>query len=113
LDVYRAQINCRYTNIYALWSEVHITSIIPPEKTYENMVQQNRNIDTVDQLLRRIDFVVYHEKKNDQYTKNEIPIEIYENRHSQVMDALKQPEWIREQELQMIMEDYSTYELPY
>ena len=27
---------------------------------YENMVQDNRHLDTIDQLARRISFVVYH-----------------------------------------------------
>lgn len=60
IDRYRIQIPCRYTNIYGLWNEVHITSVLPPERVYENMVQDNRHLDTSDQLMRRISFVVYH-----------------------------------------------------
>jgi hypothetical protein len=57
---YKVQVPCRYSNVYGLWNEVHITSVLPPERVYENMVQDNRHLDTVDQLMRRISFVVYH-----------------------------------------------------
>lgn len=57
---YKVQVPCRYSNVYGLWNEVHITSVLPPERVYENMVQDNRHLDTVDQLARRISFVVYH-----------------------------------------------------
>ena len=60
IDHYKIQVPCRYSNIYALWNEVHITSVLPPERVYENMVQDNRHLDTIDQLARRISFVVYH-----------------------------------------------------
>ena len=68
LDKYRCQIHCRYCNIYALWNEVHITSIYPPEEAYKFMVdKENQQIDTVKQLLRRITFICYHYKQNDKY----------------------------------------------
>ena len=77
LDRYRVQVPCRYSNAYALWNQVHITSILPPEAVYEKMVQENRHLDTIDQLLRRIDFVVYHYRENGEYKSFELPMEKY------------------------------------
>ena len=67
LDGYRAQVHCRYANVYALWDTVHITSVLPPEMAYNRMVQDNRDIDVVGQLLRRISEIVYHYKKDGNY----------------------------------------------
>ena len=77
LDCYKLQVSCRYSNAYALWNQVHITSILPPEAVYEKMVQENRHLDTIDQLLRRIDFVVYHYRENGEYKSFELPMEKY------------------------------------
>ena len=77
LDCYRAQVRCRYTNIFALWNEVHITSVLSPEDVYKKMVQENRTVDTIEQLLRRINFVVEHFIKDGKYTKTKIKMEDY------------------------------------
>lgn len=79
LDSYRIQIPCRYTNGYALWKQVHITSILPPESVYEKMVQENQQLDTIEQLRRRIDVVVYHYVKNGEYCSFEMPMSQYVN----------------------------------
>lgn len=63
LDVYKADLHCRYTNSKALWTEVHITSIYHPKKAYMHMVSNwEQKDDTVDQLLRRINCIRYHMK---------------------------------------------------
>lgn len=68
LDGYRIQLSCRYSNRIALWTEVHITSVYPPEIAYKFMVNtENRKLDSDEQLLRRIDTVVYHYKENAEY----------------------------------------------
>ena len=77
LDGYRVQVPCRYSNAYALWNQVHITSILPPELVYEKMVQENRYLDTMDQLFRRIDFVIYHYVLNGEYLTYEVPMSEY------------------------------------
>lgn len=60
LDGYKVPIHARYSNVYSLWDEVHITSVIPPDEWYKN-----DNIrDTYEQLKRRIDTIVFH-WKND------------------------------------------------
>ena len=77
LDDYKSQVSARYSNIVALWYEVHVTSVLPPEKVYQAMVESNRNIDTVDQLKRRIDFIVYHQKIGEDYSKDVVPMSEY------------------------------------
>ena len=63
LDKYKSQIHGRYTNVYALWSTVHITSIYSPENLYEMLVPfSDRRKNTYEQLRRRISKVIYHYK---------------------------------------------------
>lgn len=64
----RMQTHSRYSNTYNLWETVIITSVYPPEAVYQNMVSQEiRNIDTYEQLMRRISKIVYHYKENGEY----------------------------------------------
>ena len=77
LDKYKNQIHARYTNVYGLWTEVHIMSVFPPEKLYEHMINENKSIDTYEQLRRRITHMVYHYKDNDEYFEFEIPMGKY------------------------------------
>ena len=63
LQGYRSQYHARYSNGYALWTEVHITSVFPPEYIYSGLVNENvKGIDSINQLLRRIDNYIYHYK---------------------------------------------------
>lgn len=56
LDGYKMPVHARYYNKYALWNEVHITSVIPVEDWYNN-----DNIrDTFEQLKRRVGKIVFH-----------------------------------------------------
>lgn len=65
---YRLQIHCSFANCFALWEEVHITSIFSPEDIYGGMVSiDNQSKDTIKQLLRRITKYVYHYKANEEY----------------------------------------------
>ena len=78
LDGYRVQIPCRYSNGYALWDEVHIFTVMPPEKIYESMVQENRCYDSYEQLTRRIDTIVYHYKdETGQFFSYSMPMKDY------------------------------------
>lgn len=68
LDKYKIQIHARYANAYALWNEVYITSVYPPEEAYKFMVDNaERETDSVKQLLRRISVVVFHYIKDTEY----------------------------------------------
>ncbi len=81
LQGYRAQIHCRYSNVYALYKEIHITSIFSPDEIYDRTVEQNQqNRDTITQLLRRIDFIIYHYKDaKGNYCTYEMPMSEYKN----------------------------------
>lgn len=75
---YRSQLHCRYANCYALWKEIHITSIFSPEDIYEGMVSRmDYEKDTIYQLLRRITKYVYHFKQGEDYKSFEILGESY------------------------------------
>ena len=60
LDVYRIQLPCRYSNLYSLWSEVHVCTVLPPDAVYKKMVDDFQSYDTYEQLRRRINTIVYH-----------------------------------------------------
>lgn len=82
LDCYKTQLHARYSNILMLWNEVHITSVLPPESIYDNMINSSRykDLDTYAQLKRRIDKVVYHYKdENNNYCQLEIDMKDYKD----------------------------------
>ncbi len=90
LDSYRIQIHCRYANLYALWTEVHISSIFPPEEAYKFMVEsENRDGDPIAQLMRRLDTVVYHYKSAGEYKTFSLPATEYKNYTDLKEQALK------------------------
>lgn len=78
LDGYKIQIHARYANSYALWDVVHITSVFPPEEVYSFMVEEGkRSRDSIKQLLRRINTVVYHYKQNGEFKTFSLPASEY------------------------------------
>ena len=81
LDKYtRAQVHCRYSNCYCLWEQVYITSVYPPEELYSFMVQMGKQeIDSMSQLLRRLDTIRYCYIKNGKYKTFDLPACEYTN----------------------------------
>lgn len=77
IDKYLYEFHARYTNIVGLWTEVHITSVLPPEQVYNKMVQDGRQDDPIDQMKRRITSIVYHYKQGDKYKTYEMPMTEY------------------------------------
>ncbi len=78
LDVYPIQVHCRYANAYALWTEVHITSVLYPEDAYKFMVaDEMRSKDKISQLLRRINYVVVHKRVGTEYTSKFFTMDEY------------------------------------
>lgn len=67
LDVYsRNQQHARYQNVYNLWLSVIICSIYPPEEVYKFMVDDaQRSVDSIKQLIRRLNIIVYHWKDRE------------------------------------------------
>lgn len=88
LQGYKQQFHARYTNIIGLWNEVHISTVLPPEKVYQNMVQENQSIDTLAQLYRRIDYVMYHWKDDTGYHSFKLPMSEYINYEDLINRAL-------------------------
>jgi hypothetical protein len=87
LDKYsRTQTHCRYANTYNLWTTCIITSIFPPDEVYASMVEDDKkDRDKIDQLLRRLDLIVYHYQQDGEYKTFSIPASEYKN-----YDDLKQ-----------------------
>lgn len=82
LDVYsRNQQHCRFVNTYNLWSSVIICSIYPPEKVYSFMVDDlHRNTDSIKQMIRRLNRIVYHFKDEEgHYRVFSMPANQYKN----------------------------------
>lgn len=80
LDRYKAQIHARFSNVYALWTEVYITSVFPPEELYKKMVQESdRGIDKQQQLMRRISDITYCFVANGEYQRYKLPMHLYKN----------------------------------
>lgn len=79
LDKYsRAQLHCRYSNCFCLWTTVVITSVFPPDEVYTYMVDDaKKKRDRVEQLLRRLDEIWYKYKENGVYKTYKIPAEEY------------------------------------
>lgn len=71
-DKYRIQLHSRYSNVFTLYTELHLTSVFPPEELYHGMVDSNRATDSYNQLLRRITSVIYHYKIGDEYCTYEM-----------------------------------------
>lgn len=84
LNNYVLDIDARFENKKMLWKEVHITSVIPPEELYKQMVDaHDRRYDTYYQLKNRINFVVYHWKdEKDDYHSFMQPMNDYHDYYS-------------------------------
>ncbi len=74
LQGYKSQLHARYSNVYSLYDEVHISSIYTPHELYEAMVDEaNRSVDSEKQLLRRISYYVFHWKDENGFHSFTIP----------------------------------------
>ncbi len=63
LDIYKCELPARYKNAKALWTEVHITSVMHPLGVYRRMLsERQQQDDPAEQLIRRIDCLRYHWK---------------------------------------------------
>lgn len=77
-DKYRCDIHARYVSTMALYSEVYITSVYPPEKLYENLVETaTQGIEPRQQLYRRIADITYCEVRNGRYFRFTKPMSEY------------------------------------
>lgn len=81
LDVYSdKQTHSRYTNTYNLWTRVYMSSVFPIEELYQLMVDSRiRKTDGIEQLLERINTIVYHYKENGEYKTFSMPASEYKD----------------------------------
>lgn len=88
---YVCKAHCRFNNRYTLWNEIHFSTVLPPELCYENMVSEsNRKVDTYQQMLRRIDIIVYHYKdERGNFYKFELPMCEYKDYEDLKEKAMK------------------------
>ena len=86
LEGYKKQAHCRFQNILPVWTEVHITSVFPPESIYEIMVdREQRDLDKYEQLCRRLDFIIYHYKEEGEFKEFQLPMEEYINYENMIL----------------------------
>ena len=91
LDGYRMQVHARYSNIYTLWNEVHITSIYPIEEIYDMTVDSaKQNQDTFDQLLRRVNYIIYHYIDGDKFLSYKISSKDYHGYGDMIVDLFNE-----------------------
>lgn len=81
LDKYSdVEIHCRYSNTKALWTQVYMTSVYPIEELYQLMVEPRlRKTDSIEQLLRRINTIVYHYVEDGEYKTFSMPASEYKD----------------------------------
>ncbi len=94
LDKYPVQHHARYANVIGVWTEVHITSVLPPEKVYCQMVTANRDRDTLEQMMRRITTVRYHDLIDGRYLTYDKPGMEYTTYEELMLEACY--EWSRD-----------------
>ena len=89
-DVYsKRQQHCRYENTYALWTQVLVCTVLSPEEVYHNMVDTScRNSDTFEQMMRRLDVIVYHYKYKDEYKTYEVLASEYPGKDRMIAQAM-------------------------
>lgn len=89
----KVPLHSRYTDVYALWNEVHITSVFPPESVYQNMVNTSiQGIDSIQQLLRRLTAVIFHYKDGEEFKTFEVEGKDYVNYSNLRSKCFKQRE---------------------
>ena len=80
LDCYKQQVKARYSNKVMLWTDVYITSPFLPFELYQSVRERNDKYDSLSQLIRRIDKIIYcfkHDEKDSTfYFKYDLPFEI-------------------------------------
>ncbi len=82
LGGYTTEIHARYSNVYMVWTEVHITSIMTPFEIYKNMFRdsEEQNNEPYEQLKRRISYMVYHWKDERGYHSYQMSMAEYKDR---------------------------------
>lgn len=92
LDVYKADLHCRYSNAKALWTEVHITSVYHPIAIYNFSVHHERRaFEPLKQWARRISFIRYHYSVRGEFKYIDCPFDmtLEEMRKAAIMQEMQ------------------------
>lgn len=112
LGKYRVQVHARYNNTFALWNEVHIATVLPPEKVYAKMVSAfDSEIDTFAQLQNRITYIHYHYKDGEEYCVYEMPMRDYTT-YENLKFKLKHKTAVQYYQAQLPIDEYGFIKLP-
>ena len=97
LDKYKRFVHARYSNVPALWNEIHITSVKTPDMIYKSQISVDEQmIDTFDQLRRRIHSIVYHWRDlNGGYHAYVMPMSEYKSYDDLVVQALRSGDFVQ------------------
>lgn len=80
LDKYKKQLHARYSNVWMLWNEVYITSVYTPWEIFEFTVkEQQRKVDTLTQLMRRISDIIYCWSDESGFHRHVIPTTVFQD----------------------------------
>lgn len=81
LDKTKKTLYARYKNKKSIYKELHLTSVFAPEELYNSLVcLSTQDRDEIEQLLRRIDYIIYHKKdSNGNYLKYQISARDYKD----------------------------------
>lgn len=97
-----AQTHTRYHNAYNLWHSVHITSIYPIEELWKELVpEERRKTDTLQQLLRRFETIVYHFKIDDNFAEVSVKASDYKGL-GQMYELARQKEQAYRQQIALL-----------
>lgn len=110
LDGYKGFVHARNHNILKLWEEVHITTPLPPEALFQKMCYAD-TFEQDEQLLRRIDFVIYHYKDSNGFHCVNTPMAAYPGFRSQIMSINENKDGFvefPEEEIQAVKELFSS-----
>ncbi len=74
------QTHSRYINTFNLWTQVYMTSVYSIEELFQIMVEHRlRKTDSIQQLLRRINTIVYHYIEDGEFKTFSMPASEYKD----------------------------------
>ena len=65
-----------------------VCTVLSPEEVYHNMVDNNKNSDTFEQMMRRLDVIVYHYKYKGEYKTYEVLASEYPGKDRMIEQAM-------------------------
>lgn len=93
------QTHSRYSNTFNLWTQVYITSVYPIEELFQIMVDSRlRKTDDMNQLMRRINTIVYHYSEDGENKTFSMPASEYKDYNDMMAKLYKSSNGFRKVE---------------